>query len=442
MPSQRNPKYLVIVLPLILFVSPFAHAGFLSQTRPLNYNWRHDALDDVTPAVAMDDSGHCVAVWQAGGWDGTRYHDYDIYTSNSCDYGKTWSRRSVLNSNKDVDYAGPVRVDGGHQNRFPAITTDGRGTWLCVWEWNGPIGESKVVGNNILVARSKDNGATWSPAKGVNTDYESPGVQTEPQIASDQHGKWICVWMAPYEDSGDYFLGVFGATSCDDGRSWSDPILLSNRGQKALFWAPKVLTDCNGLWIVTWMRSAETGGIEYAISTNAGVKWTTPSHLSFIIDSWSDEQYSIATDRKGGWMVVLCNFSQNIFGVYETHSSDNAASWSIPALVSPPRSGNVIGGDIPAVAADGTGRWVVVWLRSVEDFYYESVFREVSGDFSDWSRVKPIHKRDSWTKSFRMHPVLTANRNGNWLAMWTWRDYHPPSSEYDIDICFSTGGIN
>ena len=394
-------------------------------------------MDDAAPSVAMDDAGNAVAVWQSGGWDGTRWNDADIYAARSSNNGQTWTQRTVLNSNADFHHHEPgvERSDG---DEIPSLATDNHGTWLCVWLWGGPIGQSEASGHNILSARSSDNGATWSRAKVVNTDYVTPQSTRElPHLASDEHDRWICIWMAPYEESGDYFWGIFIAVSNNKGKSWSDPKRIGE-GFDLSIWLPKVFTDCNGVWLATWLRHTVDGTIiDYTSSANNGKDWTTPQHIAPIGDAFYFEQYSVATDRLGRWMAIYNGESVEGAGIHETHSTDNAATWSVPGRVSGPGPATVDQGSA-AIETDGNGRWIILWERSTQPFVYDFVFREANGDFLQWGRVKPVRKRDNWRITSKFNTVLKANRSGNWLAVWEWTHYHHNMSDTDSDLTFAT----
>ena len=64
--------------------------------------------------------------------------------------GQVFSSPAALNSNAAIDNGIDVT---------PQIVTDRASNWLVAW--NGP-------GNDVLVSRSTDNGATWTPVAAIN----------------------------------------------------------------------------------------------------------------------------------------------------------------------------------------------------------------------------------------------------------------------------------
>ena len=96
-----------------------------------------------------DESGRWVAVWDSlDALDGTIGADSDILVARSTDNGATWTQPAPLNTNAASDSSGDINPD---------VATDGAGNWLAVWRL---LGGTNV---DILVARSTDGGATWTP---------------------------------------------------------------------------------------------------------------------------------------------------------------------------------------------------------------------------------------------------------------------------------------
>ena len=72
----------------------------------------------------------------------------------------TWAAPAALNSN--------AAVDGTSHDAFIQVTTDGAGNWVAVWFSNDTLGGTIGADNDILVARSTDNGATWTAPAPLN----------------------------------------------------------------------------------------------------------------------------------------------------------------------------------------------------------------------------------------------------------------------------------
>jgi hypothetical protein len=75
------------------------------------------------------------------------------------------------------------------------VTTDGAGNWVGVWDSQDDLGGTIKSGAKILVARSADNGATWTEAAVLSSNsYTSSLDNEEPQVTTDGEGNWVAVW--------------------------------------------------------------------------------------------------------------------------------------------------------------------------------------------------------------------------------------------------------
>ena len=111
---------------------------------------------------------------------------FDIRVARSTDRGVTWTQPAGIAASTGNSSFG----------NFPQLTTDGQGTWLVVWgskASHGDIGKD----DDILMARSMDDGSTWSAPASLNSnarcDSESDFF---PQLTADGQGTWLAVWSS------------------------------------------------------------------------------------------------------------------------------------------------------------------------------------------------------------------------------------------------------
>ena len=81
-----------------------------------------------------------------------------------------------------------VLVNNGGDDVEPRVTTDGGGNWVAVWASNDSLGGTIGGDRDIFVARSADNGATWTAPAALNTNA-AVDVQFDdaPQVATDSY---------------------------------------------------------------------------------------------------------------------------------------------------------------------------------------------------------------------------------------------------------------
>lgn len=150
--------------------------------------------------------------------------DHDVLVARSMDDGVTWTAPAALNTDASTDQG---------DDFDPQMTTDGQGVWIAVWD-SSAFEDPFRTDFDILLARSTNNGATWTGHAELNTNAGSDtGQDSWPQLSTDGQGVWIAVW-----DSLDSLDGTIGtdfdilmARSVDNAATWSAPTALnSNAG--------------------------------------------------------------------------------------------------------------------------------------------------------------------------------------------------------------------
>ena len=243
-----------------------------------------DSGHDFRPHVATDGAGHWVAVWESedtlGGAVGP---DADIFVARSKDSGATWTAPVPLNS--------AAATDLGDDGR-PQVVTDGAGTWLVVWHDEDPMGGPGGKDADILVARSTDDGASWTAPVPLHADAATDAdYDLNPIVASDRAGHWLAAWV--FDDSwrkaGGTDVDLRGALSMDAGASWTAPAALNaNAATDAVNdEALDLASDGAGHWVAVWQSNqtsragvATTFQIVVARSSDAGASWSAPTPLA------------------------------------------------------------------------------------------------------------------------------------------------------------------
>jgi hypothetical protein len=243
--------------------------------------------------IAKENAGNWVAVWSTHDWKDGSGGDPDILVARSADAGATWTAPVPLNTNAAFDSGTDLR---------PQVATDKAGHWVAVWNSDDDLEGATSSNRKILVARSTDNGATWTAPAPLSTDPAiDSGVPGFAQLATDSAGNWLAVWHF-YSSSG-VFTGsdpdILVTRSIDNGATWTTPAPL-NRGaatDTADDLQPRLTIDDAGHWVVVWYssedhcedslgRPAQCAAITMvARSTDHGVTWTAPEEKEL---SWSE----------------------------------------------------------------------------------------------------------------------------------------------------------
>ena len=386
----------------------------------LNTNASFDAEDsnDGEVDLATDGAGNWVAVWESDeNLNEAAGTDRDILVARSSDNGQTWEPPQLLNTNGNTD-------TGFDAN--PTVASDGAGHWIVAWESDENLGGTAGTDSDIFVARSSDNGANWTSPELLNSNGNTDGGgDGAVRIVSDQAGSWVAAWYSEenLDGTAGTDLDIFVARSTDNGLSWTAPALLNLDGSSdtAHDALPHLSTDA-GHWVATWASAVtllETQGgpvdVLVARSADGGATWTTPALLASNADANTalGEFMSVAPGGGGHWLAAWPS-SQDLGGsagidldIFVAASGDNGATWTTPALLNTNGEGD-LGMDIaPQILTDGNGNWVAGWASTENlngtagtdaDIFFattDDIDGDGVNDFSDAFPLDPLEAFDT-----------------------------------------------
>ena len=422
----------------------------------LNTNAATDSGGDENAQLTTDGAGNWVAVWHSyddlGDNIGT---DADILVSRSTDNGASWSALAALNTNaasdSGVDYA-------------PEVTTDGGGNWLAVWysrENLGGIGTDA----DILVARSTDNGASWSAPAALNSNAGSDsGWDWDPQVTTDDGGNWVAIWTSTENLFDENLGGTIGedidilvSRSTDNGATWTAPAALNTNAATDL-WddrEPQVTTDGGGHWVAAWHSHEDLGGIGtdsdilVSRSSDNGATWTAPAALNTnaATDWGSDWLPQVTTDGAGNWLTVWYSSEPWVgsgigtdYDILMSRSTDNGATWTDPAALNTNATTDYPTNDsLPQVTTDGGGNWLAVWQSMSLGMDRDILVSRSTDNGTTWIAPAALNTNAATDSGSDEYPEVTTDGAGNWLAVWDSTEPNVGSGiGTDYDILYST----
>ena len=304
----------------------------VSWTTPadVNSNAAVTTSNEQGTEVRTDGSGNWVCVWYSyQSQFPNPSTDEDLYFARSIDNGATWSTQQALNAN--------AATDSG-QDDIPKLATDGNGNWVCVWQANDTLSNTVGSDYDVFVAYSANDGASWSVVSALNTNAGTDGGDDiRPTVASDGQGNWVAVWQAfntlGANVGGDYDISV--ARSTDNGATWTNPQFLDANATTDTYsdWYPVVVTDGSGQWVVVWESDDSLGGtigtdgdILNSVSLDNGATWSAPMpvNTNAATDTQNDVYPDIATDGAGRW-IAMWPSGENLTGTIGTDDDIFAA---------------------------------------------------------------------------------------------------------------------
>jgi arylamine N-acetyltransferase len=426
---------------------------------PLNANAATDSRADLARAIVVSDRhGHWVAVWESKDTlGGTIGKDSDILVARSTGNGQMWTTPAPLNTNAATDSS---------SDYHPVVATDGKGNWVAAWNSNDSLGGTIQKDWDILTTRSTDNGQTWTAPAPLNANAANDtGQDYVPDIATDSEGNWVAVWEAEHGNGGPlgYDFDLFVARSTDNGATWTDPTPLNTNAatDSGSDYLPCLATDRNGNWVVAWDSNDSLGGaidwdqdILVSRSTDNGATWTAPAPLNTnaATDSGNDYYPDVATDGNDNWVTAW--HSDDTLGgtiwldedILVSRSMDNGATWTDPTPLNTNAASDQGFDSYPIVATDGQGDWVTVWmsgdtLGGTIGTDYDVLVARSTDNGETWSAPIPLNTNATTDSGADYYPTVATDGDGHWVAAWESTDSLGGTTGHDHDILFAISPI-
>lgn len=333
--------------------------GGVTWSHPL---WsRKPAQDMYTGSVKMatGPTGQVYLAWQERNASKSVVR---ILLSRSLDGGKRWDET-------------PRQLAVGDHLGDPHLLAGPDGALYVAW-LSGD--ESERV---LEVAASEDSGGTFAPESSrIQPVLEkSKGGIGNPRLAADAKGRLYAVWEEAGQRRDD--AGIYCSRSEDRGRTWSEPILVSQsdadfRGA----YRPQIVATSDGqvhlIWEQLERRTVKLKGqraqwpidqmIYFNRSLDAGRTWLSrPVRLSRPDPTSLQRRRSIAaqiaSDGRGHvYVAFIEGEGKNFQQLVALHSADSGATWAAPVELG--RTSEVKGRLRNAVLAyDDDGRLWLAW---------------------------------------------------------------------------------
>ena len=305
---------------------------------------------------------------------------------------------------------------------------------------------------DIVVARSTDNGATWSAPVAIDPSSSSDTGADERVSLGYGDGVFVAIWQS--FDGLDY--EIKWSRSANGGLTWSTPQVLTTNGSDDTL--PSVASDGVGNWVAAWQSNegilGGEGDLLTSRSSDGGVTWTSPLIVNpnAISDTGADLRPRIATDGFGTWILVwdsdatLGGTIGSDLDIFFARSTDAGATWSAQAALDFATASTDTGNDAnPDIATDGTGAWTVVWdtdenLDGTSGTDFDLGVSRSTDDGLTWSVSTALNADASTDTGGNYFPRIATQPGG--VSVVTWHSDDPGSSGYGTDFdVFYAGGL-
>ena len=357
-----------------IFAQRFNSAGvpagseFRVNTYTLAYQ-RHSA-------VAAVGSGAFVVVWESQQQDGSGYG--------------LFGRMSVAGGPAPGEFR--VNTYTILDQKSAAVAATGPGTFVVVWKGEFQDGSSYGVFGQRLMSPGSPIGGEFR----VNTF--TTGTQEEPAVAADGEGNFVVVWTSGDPPGTPHV--VLGQRFNSGGSTVGSEFQIDSYttgGQ----WEPAVAAAAAGNFMVVWTTSRDW----YTSGTDVFGQWFdsegTPVGSEVRVNSYTtgaQENPDVAVDASGNFVVVwhssLQDAAGGVFGQrFDSAGAPVGGEFQINSYTTSQQ-------EYPAVAAEASGNFVVVWDSWGQDGFDGGVFGQrlpaallldgfETGDCSRWSTTAP-----------------------------------------------------
>jgi len=290
-----------------------------------------------------------------------------------------------------------------------AVTADGSGNFVVVWGSDGQDGSGVGVFGQRYDSAGSEAGGEFQ----VNS--WTTGYQGGPAVAADEAGNFVVVWFSDGQDaSGD---GVFGQRFNSAGGLVEGEFRINTytTGDQRF---PAVAADDSGDFVVVWHSDANQDGSFDGVFAQRYSSTGSLVGSEFRVNTYTtnDQRFpAVAADGSGNFVVVWASDGNDGsgFGVFGKRYNSEGSSVGPEFQVNSYMTGDQRS---PAVAVDGSGDFVVTWRSGDQDGSEYGVFgqRYDSAGILQGSEFRV----NTYTTGYQWYPTVAANGSGNFVVVW------------------------
>jgi len=290
----------------------------------------------------------------------------------------------------------------------PAIASDANGNFVVVWQSDGPDGSNYGIFGRRFNASGVPQGSEFQ----VNT--YTTNVQTFPSVASDANGNFVVVWASIFVDGSDY--GVrgqrFDAAGAPQGAEFGVNSYVTGRQ-----WINAVAADPNGNFVVAW-ESVGQDGSGYGVFEQRFDAAGVPQGAEIRVNAYTtgdQRSPAVAADGSGNFVIVWISSAQDGsgFGIFGRRFDASGVAQGSEFQVNTYTTNSQ---QVPAVAASATGDFIVTWMSNGQD---ASGFGIFGRRFDASGAPQGAEFRvNSYTTGAQAVPAVASDASGDFVVVW------------------------
>jgi hypothetical protein len=385
------------VLFAVLLLIPRAAAA---QGDPVGPEFRVNAFTSNSQSIARiaaDSSGNFfVVAWTSLSQDGSGYGVFgQRYDANT---GTPLGPEFRVNT----------YTTGGQD--FPSVASDSAGNFVVVWRGYGPDGSA----SGILGQRYSSSGSPQGTEFRVNT--YTTNSQRRPWVAVGPSGDFVVVWTSVLQDGSG--SGIFGQRFASSGTPQGAEFRVNTYTTGDQYFHSNVALDPSGNFVVVWTSYPQDGS-SAGVFAQRFASSGAPQGPEFRVNSYTTgtQRYPfVAADSGGNFVVVWASADQDgagegVFGQrFDASGSPLGQEFRVNTYTT--------GGQRAfAAAADAAGNFVVVWD---DDASHDGSGVGVFGQryASSGSPLGPEFQINTYVTNNQAAPTVAADGAGRFVVVW------------------------
>lgn len=406
----RNSIWIIL---FFLFYHSYSYAGVIIDEP--NRQVSDGSADVSDPDIVVQGN----TVYAA--WNDERYYQGTIMFARSDDGGATWTRDILVSSKPYNDWPDNPRI---------AVQPDGT-IWVA-WYLLYASGSNRV--NDIMIARSKDNGESWESYIAVDGIKEGDDLW-KMRLAADENYVYL-LYHDYYRIDGVEGYNIYSRRFQANTLEYSDVKIndmeISGRMYTSTMdTGPGIelnlrKTDQGGILCAAWEDKRDGGSLYGACSTDQGLSFSQNFKIG---EGHYNPHLALTAD---GNLYAAYPYNYNVMVVYST---DLGQSWSNPMQVAYTSNDGRLGSF--DLAVDGNGKIIVPWTERFGSGWFTqsnlNLSSSADGGLSfatQWDIEDDQGNYPTVSDQYQVKAVTAPTDNNDNYVYVAWSDTRNRSDEY------------
>jgi len=257
--------------------------------------------------------------------------------------------------------------------------------------------------------------AAWPQGNPLGPEFRintfTTNNQRLPTVALDSSGNFVVVWMGAQQDGSGY--GVFGQRHTSTGAPLG-PEFRANTYTTSDQWFSSLASDSSGNFVVTWQSFGDGAGTGIFAQrfANSGVPLGSEFRVNTSTTLYESDP-AVAADSSGNFVVVWQGYDPSGLGVFGQRYASSGAPLGSEFRVNtftPAFQRD------PSVASDSSGNFVVVWAGLVQDGAGYAILGQRYA--SAGAPLGPEFRVNTYTSNHQLRESVASDPSGNFVVVW------------------------